>query len=157
MVWRFLTLKQNLLFFCLLTGLLLALFAAIHQQNKRSNRIVEKTEGGLSIVTTFWSDSPKWTNSLLTYRDKVLDGAVIRYERPGIEHFGGPMRQRVGLLGVYRNGLPWNGRFICFGANTNQTIKDEYWVGSGHFASGYSYVTYSNGILSDVWVPSGMP
>ncbi len=145
------------LFFCLVVGLVLAIFAAIHRQSNHSKRIVEKTGGGLSIVTTFWPDNPKWTNSVLTYRDEVLDGLVIRYERPGIEHFGGPMRQKIGLVGSYRNGLPWNGRFICFGANTNQTIKDEHWGGSGDFTSGYSYVTYSNGVLSGVWVPSCIP
>ena len=108
-------------------------------------------------MTTFWPNNPKWTNSVLTYRDEVLDGPVIRYEQPGIEHFGGPMTQKIGLLGSYRNGLPWNGRFICFGAHTNQTIKDEHWVGSGDLTSGYSYVTYSNGVLSEVWIPSCIP
>ena len=106
----------------------------------RSPRVesVRAPDGTVTKVI-FYPDSSDGTNSVLTFRNGVLDGPVVRYGRRGSER----STQTIETSGIYRHGVPWEGTFLGHGSDggTDDSLS---WHGGDWLP--VTFVTYSNGI-----------
>ena len=106
----------------------------------RSPRVesVRAPDGTVTKVI-FYPDSSDGTNSVLTFRNGVLDGPVVRYGRRGSER----STQTIETSGIYRQGVPWEGTFLGHGSDggTDDSLS---WHGGDWLP--VTFVTYSNGI-----------
>lgn len=106
----------------------------------RSSRVesVRAPDGAVTKIV-FYPDSSDGTNSVLTFRNGVLDGPVVRYGRRGSER----STQTIETSGIYRQGVPWEGTFLGHGSDggTDDSLS---WHGGDWLP--VTFVTYSNGI-----------
>ena len=104
---------------------------------------VRSSDGTVTKVV-FYSDPDDGTNSVLTFRDGVLDGPVVRYTRRshGSARLPAPP-QTVEMNGIYRRGSPWEGTFLGFGS-AGKVDDSPRWHGGDWLP--VTIVTYSNGL-----------
>lgn len=96
---------------------------------------------GTVTKVVFYPDSSDGTNSVLTFRNGVLDGPVVRYCRRS--RGSGRSTQTIETSGVYRQGVPWEGTFLGHGSDGG-TDDSLCWHGGDWLP--VTFVTYSNGV-----------
>ena len=104
---------------------------------------VRSSDGTVTKVV-FYPNSADGTNSVLTFRDGVLDGPVVRYARRSqwSARSSAPP-QTIEMNGIYRRGAPWEGTFLGFGSDGK--VDDSLrWHGGDWLP--VTIVTYSNGL-----------
>jgi hypothetical protein len=103
-----------------------------------------RSSDGTVTKVVFYPDARDGTNSVLTFRDGVLDGPVVRYAsmNRGFRH-SPDAPQSIGTSGTYRRGVPWDGTFLGFGSD-GKADDSLSWHGGDWLP--VTIVSYSNGM-----------